>query len=88
MTQIVGIDRRLLVLFWDAANRWGRVTPDGVKVRLPVTQQMLGQLVGARRPSVSLALGELADRGELIRDGTDWLLCGAPPALVEDLSVV
>jgi len=76
-----GIDRRLLVLFWEAANRWGRVTPDGVRVRLPLTHQTLGHLVGSRRPSVSVALSALAARGELVRDGNEWLLRGAPPAL-------
>jgi hypothetical protein len=40
---------------------------------------MLGQLVGARRPTVSTAIAELADRNELVRreDGT-WLLTGEP----------
>jgi CRP/FNR family transcriptional regulator, cyclic AMP receptor protein len=80
MTQLRGIDRRLLVLFWDAANRWGRVTPDGVRVRLPLTHETLAHLVGSRRPSVSLALGDLARRGELIRLEDDWLLRGEPPA--------
>jgi CRP/FNR family transcriptional regulator, cyclic AMP receptor protein len=81
MSQLVGIDRRLLMLFWEAAARWGRVTPEGVRVRLPLTHQTLAQLVGSRRPSVSLALTELAARGEVRRDGDDWLLCGdAPPA--------
>jgi hypothetical protein len=79
MSQLRGIDRRLLVLFWDAANRWGRVTPEGVRVRLPLTQQTLAHLVGARRPSVSLALGALADRGEVVRHEEDWLLRGEPP---------
>ena len=81
MSQQRGIDRRLLVLFWEAANRWGRVTPDGVRVRLPLTHQTLGHLVGSRRPSVSVALGALAARGELVRDGNEWLLRGPPPAL-------
>lgn len=82
MSQLVGIDRRLLVLFWDAAERWGRVTPAGVRVRLPVTHQTLAQLVGSRRPSVSLALGDLAERGLLERDDDEWLLRGNRPDLV------
>lgn len=83
MSQLRGIDRRLLVLFWDAANRWGRVTPEGVRVRLPLTHQTLAHLVGARRPSVSLALGDLADRGEVVRFEEEWLLRGEPPVLDE-----
>jgi CRP/FNR family transcriptional regulator, cyclic AMP receptor protein len=78
INQVTGIDRRLLFLFWDAARRWGRVTPEGVRVRLPLTHQTLGQIVGASRPSVSLGLGELADRGELRREGDEWVLRNDP----------
>jgi CRP/FNR family transcriptional regulator, cyclic AMP receptor protein len=40
---------------------------------------MLGQLVGARRPTISTAFAELARAGEVVRagDGT-WLLTGSP----------
>jgi hypothetical protein len=67
-------------LFWHLAERWGRVTGDGVIVPLALTHRILGQLVGARRPTVSTALSELAERGELVRrpDGS-WLLRGDPP---------
>ncbi|HEX3317932.1 MAG TPA: helix-turn-helix domain-containing protein [Solirubrobacteraceae bacterium] len=79
MSQLVGIDRRLLMLFWDAASRWGRVTPEGVRVRLPLTHQTLARLVGSRRPSVSLALADLTAQGRVQHEGADWLLCGEPP---------
>ena len=79
ISQLNRVDRRLLSLFWHLAERWGRMTPDGVAVPLTLSHRMLGQLVGARRPTVSTAIGELADRGELVRraDGT-WLLKGDP----------
>jgi CRP/FNR family transcriptional regulator, cyclic AMP receptor protein len=76
VTQLVGIDRRLLLLFWDSAERWGRVTPDGVRVSLPLTHRTLAEIVGARRPTVSIALGELTKRGELARSDNDWILKG------------
>jgi hypothetical protein len=46
---------------------------------MTLSHRMLGQLVGARRPTVSTALGELVREGELARreDGT-WLLTGEP----------
>jgi hypothetical protein len=49
-------------------------------VPLALTHRILGQLVGARRPTVSTALSELAEREELVRrsDGS-WLLRGDPP---------
>jgi CRP/FNR family transcriptional regulator, cyclic AMP receptor protein len=80
ISQLTRVDRRLKALFWHLAERWGRVSGDGVIVPLALTHRILGQLVGARRPTVSTALSELADRGELVRrpDGS-WLLRGDPP---------
>ena len=80
ISQLTGVDRRLQALFWHPGERWGRVSGDGVIVPLALTHRILGQLVGARRPTVSSALSELAARGELVRrpDGS-WLLRGDPP---------
>jgi CRP/FNR family transcriptional regulator, cyclic AMP receptor protein len=74
------IDDRLLALLWCLAERWGRVSPDGVVVALRLPHRTLGSLVGARRPSVTTALGQLRARGEVERrpDG-GWLLLGNPP---------
>jgi hypothetical protein len=73
------VDERLLALFWHLAERWGRMTPEGVMLPLTLSHRLLGQLVGARRPTVSTALGQLAGDGRIVRrtDGT-WLLPGAP----------
>jgi hypothetical protein len=80
ISQLTRVDRRLRALFWHLAERWGRVSGEGVIVPLALTHRILGQLVGARRPTVSTALSELAERGDLIRraDGS-WLLRGEPP---------
>jgi hypothetical protein len=80
ISQLTRVDRRLKALFWHLAERWGRVSGDGVVVPLALTHRILGQLVGARRPTVSTALSELAERDELVRrpDGS-WLLRGDPP---------
>jgi CRP/FNR family cyclic AMP-dependent transcriptional regulator len=80
ISQLTRVDRRLKALFWHLAERWGRVSGAGVVVPLALTHRILGQLVGARRPTVSTALSELAERGELVRrpDGS-WLLRGDPP---------
>jgi CRP/FNR family transcriptional regulator, cyclic AMP receptor protein len=84
ISQLNRVDRRLLALFWHLAERWGRMTSDGVALPMTLSHRMLGQLVGARRPTVSTALGELARQGELARrdDGT-WLLTGAPVGVPE-----
>ena len=56
ISQLTRVDRRLKALFWHLAERWGRVSGDGVIVPLALTHRILGQLVGARRPTVSTAL--------------------------------
>lgn len=73
------IDLRLHMLFWELADRWGTVRQDGVHVPLYLTHSMLADLVAARRPTVTKALGELAERSAVIWTGDDWLLLGDPP---------
>jgi CRP/FNR family transcriptional regulator, cyclic AMP receptor protein len=73
------LDDRLWMLFWDLADRHGRVHPDGVHLDLPLTHEVLSHLVGARRPSVSSALTKLAAQGRLHRNGRGWVLSGEPP---------
>lgn len=74
------VDDRLLLTLWHLAERWGRVVPEGITVPLPLSHQRLADLVGAHRPAVTSAMGELARSGDLSRraDRT-WLLHGAPP---------
>ena len=71
----VGLEKRILMLFRHLAERWGRVTPDGVAISLRITHQMVADLVGARRPSATTALVGLAERDALRRtSGGGWLL--------------
>jgi CRP-like cAMP-binding protein len=80
------VDVRLLAFFWHLADRYGKVTADGVLVPLALTHRQLALLVGAQRPSVTSALGTLADRDLLRRDDDgNWLLTGEPP---EDLGML
>ena len=74
------LDDRLWMLFWELADRHGRVHSDGVHVDLPLTHEVLSHLVAARRPSVSGALTKLAEQGRLSRNGRGWVLHGEPPA--------
>ena len=79
ITQLNGVDRRVLSLFWLLAERWGRVTNDGVVVPLALPHRVVAHLVGARRPTVSTAIGQLVADGRLTRrpNGT-WVLRGDP----------
>src|SRR5215213_3118613 len=74
------VDDRVVLTLWHLAERWGRVTTAGIVVPLPLGHQRLADLVGAHRPSVTTALGELSRAGALSRreDG-HWVLHGAPP---------
>ena len=72
LSQVTGVDVRIERLLEHVAERWGRVTPEGIVVPLPLTHQMLGRLVGASRQSVTTALGE---HGRVVRRADrGWLL--------------
>jgi hypothetical protein len=74
------LPQRILLAMWHFADRWGRVSPDGVIVPVRLPHRMLAQLVGARRPSVTTALAALRSEGRLEEraDGS-WLLPGGLP---------
>jgi CRP/FNR family cyclic AMP-dependent transcriptional regulator len=80
IAHLTRVDDRLLALLWCLAERWGRVVPDGVLVSLRLSHRTLAGMVGARRPSVTTALGQLMARGALDRraDG-EWVLRGDAP---------
>jgi CRP-like cAMP-binding protein len=79
-----GADRRVLLLLWLLADRWGRVTPRGVTLPLRLTHSTIAHLVCMGRPTVSATLGRLTREGEVRRrpDGT-WLLTGSPPDVAD-----
>jgi CRP/FNR family transcriptional regulator, cyclic AMP receptor protein len=84
---IVGLDKRLSTMLWHLAERWGRVSKDGVILPLRFSHEFLAKLVGVRRPSVTSAISRLRQEGVLERrsDGS-WLLHRrpAPPVTVLD----
>jgi CRP/FNR family transcriptional regulator, cyclic AMP receptor protein len=77
--QLNRVDDRVIAILWHLAERWGKVTSEGIAIPLSLSHRMLAQLVGARRPTVTSALAALSHAGEVARasDGT-WLLTGAP----------
>jgi CRP/FNR family cyclic AMP-dependent transcriptional regulator len=77
---VVRVDTRLLLMLWHYADRWGRMTPEGARVHLPITHSVFASVVGARRPSVTTAFGRLQDDGLIQRlPHGSWLLQGSPP---------
>jgi CRP/FNR family transcriptional regulator, cyclic AMP receptor protein len=74
------VDERLTLTLWHLAERWGKVGPDGICVSLPLSHQRLADLIGAHRPAVTSAIGELTRAGTLSRrEDRTWLLHGAAP---------
>jgi CRP-like cAMP-binding protein len=76
--QLARVEDRLIALLSHLAARIGKVTPHGVVIPLPLRHEDLAAYVGARRPSVSLAIKMLRAAGRLDRRADDtWVL---PPA--------
>lgn len=87
ISQLPRVEHRLMAIMWLLAEKWGYVTPAGTVLPLSLTHETLGGLIGARRPTVSLALGELAERGQLRRGDRGWLIVEPPPDASADWQV-
>lgn len=74
IVQLPNVEQRILALLHHLAERWGKVTADGLVVPLRMTHEMLGALAGARRPTVTLALKALETSGEVTRLADGWRL--------------
>jgi CRP/FNR family cyclic AMP-dependent transcriptional regulator len=83
VNQLVRLEDRLLLALWALADRWGRVTPDGILVPVGLTHSALARLVGARRPSVTTALGVLGRDRLLERTEEGWMVRGDPMTILE-----
>jgi CRP-like cAMP-binding protein len=72
---------RLRMLLWDLADRWGIEHEAGVLVPIRLTHCVLADLLAAQRPSVTQALGQLIEQGEVVLTDGGWLLAGPPPVV-------
>jgi CRP/FNR family cyclic AMP-dependent transcriptional regulator len=77
--QLPRVDQRVLAMLWLLAESWGHVTPGGIRLRLALTHETLGSMVGARRPTVTLALRKLSQQGAVVHQDSGWLLLEPPP---------
>jgi CRP/FNR family cyclic AMP-dependent transcriptional regulator len=80
------VEDRLLSVLWWLAESWGRVTASGTLLPIGLTHDGFGALVGARRSTVTLALGQLTERGAILRVDQGWLLLERPPAPPTDVA--
>lgn len=74
ISQLPRVEDRLLALMWSIADRRGIVRQDGIWVHLPITHDVLAQMIGARRPTVSLGLKSLSKQGLLRAEADGWLI--------------
>ncbi len=86
LCQLPRVEDRLLAMFWLLSESWGKVTSAGTILPLHFTHEALGAMVGARRSTVTLALGKLTDRGAVVERDGGWLLLELPPEGGEELS--
>ena len=80
ITTMPRVEDRIVALFTLLAARWGKVVPGAVRVPVALTHETLGVLVGARRPTVTLAVSALRERGVLVRTPEGgWEICQQQP---------
>jgi CRP-like cAMP-binding protein len=78
---------RLLTMLWHLADRWGHVTPEGIVLPWPVSHEILGRLVAASRPTVTIALRglEASDAVHRREDGS-WLLTAIAERMINAIA--
>ncbi len=76
----VRAEDRLLATLWHLASMWGKVTPRGTVVPFRLTHDMLADIVGARRPTITVSITSLTEQGRMARDeDRHYVLLGDPP---------
>ncbi|HTU87266.1 MAG TPA: Crp/Fnr family transcriptional regulator [Solirubrobacteraceae bacterium] len=76
----IRVEDRLLATLWHLASMWGRVTPQGTVVPFRLTHEMLASIIGAQRPTTTVAIHSLTRQGRLDRDQRRYyVLLGEPP---------
>jgi CRP-like cAMP-binding protein len=74
------VDRVRLKLL-QLAEQFGRVHPDGIRLEFPLTHDLLAEMVGSARETVTRCLDELQRSGFVARDGHSYRLLISPETL-------
>ncbi len=75
------VEDRLTAVLWRIALMWGRVRTEGILIPFRLSHEMLAEIICARRPSVTQAIGSLERQGRILRTADKRLiLLGGPPA--------
>jgi CRP/FNR family cyclic AMP-dependent transcriptional regulator len=70
---------RVLLMLAQLGERWGVITPEGVRLPIPLTHGMLGDMTGTRRPATTTAIARLRRSGRLTMTSTGHFLIPAEP---------
>src|SRR5919108_483840 len=62
------------------ARTHGKVVPGGVRLDLPLTHELVGEMVGSARETVTWAFAQLAREGFARREGRAYRLPASPAA--------
>ncbi len=73
------VETRVLMMLWLLADRYGTIGPDGARIPIDLSHSILGELVAARRPTVSAAMASIQRSGRARKVTGGWQLTGGPP---------
>ncbi len=69
------VPARLAAKLLDLMERYGRVTPSGIRIDVRFTHMQLSAMIGTSRETLTKALGELRASGAIdVRDRLIWVL--------------
>ena len=73
------LEDKLLATLWHLASSFGRVTSEGVVIPFRLTHEVLGEIIGAQRPSITTAIRRLHEAGQIKQDaGGGYVLIADP----------
>ena len=80
------VDLRLLMLLWHMADRWGVLRDGEVLLPAQLPHAVLAELLTARRPTVTTALGTLQQTGRITHTLDGWVLHSPPPGELSEVA--
>jgi CRP-like cAMP-binding protein len=72
---------RVCLKLLQLGKQFGRVSPDGIRLELPLTHDLLAEMIASARETVTRAVDELQRSGFVVRDGHSYRLHISPEEL-------
>ena len=74
------------MLLWHMADRWGMLRSGEVVLPAQLPHAVLAELLTARRPTVTSALGTLQRTGRITHTLDGWVLHSPPPGELSEVA--